>query len=89
MAVEKLIGPKFDPENDKIDKRILYEVTGRRQHGDDLFSDTESSSDDDSDSDSDDDGKDKVSKGVSNTSNLLSIGTARKAGDRRGSGLSS
>jgi len=30
MAVEKLIGPKFDPENDKIDKRILYEVTGRR-----------------------------------------------------------
>lgn len=30
MATEKLVGPNFDPENDKIDKRILYEVTGRK-----------------------------------------------------------
>ena len=33
---------RFRPSEDVVDKRILYEITGRKQEGDHLISDTES-----------------------------------------------
>ena len=40
MSAEQLIDG-FDPLNDKIDRRVLYEITGRKLNQDDYWDDSD------------------------------------------------
>ena len=77
---------RFRPDEDMVDKRILYEITGRKQEGDHLISDTESEEEEEEEEEVDRDTIEQKAKDIWKTmdsANLVPPKSLQKQGSKK------